>query len=94
MFSIFSLAISVGAAWFGFFSTRRFVRERLRYVDGAQSAGAAVIAGLAAMLLTWPLAAMLPLVTGGTVITFGFAVGLGAKVGASDIKQGYRLRGR
>jgi hypothetical protein len=44
-------------------------------------------------LLAWPVAALLPLVTGGTALAFGLAVGLGAKAGATDLKQGYRLRG-
>lgn len=93
MFWFLSMVITMGAAWFGYGTARRFVRERLRYVDGAQGPGAAMIAGVGATLLAWPVAALLPLVTGGTALAFGLAVGLGAKAGATDLKQGYRLRG-
>lgn len=93
MLGILSLAISLGAAWFGYGTARRFVRERLRYVDGAQTSGAAIVAGLGATLVAWPVAALLPLVTGGTALAFGLAVGLGTRAGATDVKQGYRLRG-
>lgn len=93
MFWFLSMVITMGAAWFGYGTARRFVRERLRYVDGAQTAGAAIIAAIGATVLAWPVAALLPLVTGGTAIAFGLAVGLGAKAGATDLKQGYRLRG-
>ncbi len=93
MLGFLSLVISLGAAWFGYGTARRFVRERLRYVDAALTGGAAVVAGVAATLVAWPVAALLPLVTGGTALAFGLAVGLGARAGATDVKQGYRLRG-
>lgn len=93
MFGILSLAISLGAVWFGYGTARRFVRERLRYVDGALSGGAAIAAGVGAALVAWPIAWLLPLISGGTALAFGLAVGLGTRAGASDIKHGYRLRG-
>lgn len=93
MLGILSVVISFGAIWFGYGTARRFVRERLRYVDGALSSGAAIAAGVGAALVAWPIAWLLPLVSGGTAIAFGIAVGLGTRAGASDIKHGYRLRG-
>lgn len=93
MLGILSVVISLGAVWFGYGTARRFVRERLRYVEGALSSGAAVVAGVGAALVAWPVAWLLPLVSGGTAIAFGIAVGLGTRAGASDIKHGYRLRG-
>ena len=93
MLWLLSMVITMAAAWFGYGTARRFVRERLRYVDGAQTGGAAIVAGLGATILAWPVAALLPLVTSGTAVAFGLAVGLGTKAGASDVKQGYRLRG-
>ena len=42
MFGLITLAISLAASWFGYSTARRFVRERLRYVDAAQSPGAAL----------------------------------------------------
>ncbi len=91
MFGIITLAIALGASWFGYGAARRFVRDRLRYVEGALSPGAAVIAGLGAAVILSPLAWLLPLVTGGTAIAFGLGVGLGTRAGASDVRRGYRI---
>lgn len=91
MLGFLSLVITLGAAWFGYGTARRFVRERLRYVEGALTGGAAIAAGIGAFVVAYPIAWLLPLVTGGTAIAFGLAVGLGTKAGASDVKHGYRL---
>jgi hypothetical protein len=91
MLGLLSLAISLGAVWFGYGAARRFVRERLRYVDGALTGGAAIVAGLGAAVLAWPIAWLVPLISGGTAVAFGIAVGLGTRAGASDVKHGYRL---
>ena len=92
MFGILSIVISLGAAWFGYGTARRFVRERLRYVEGALTSGAAIVAAVGATVIAWPVAWLLPLVGGGTALAFGIAVGLGTRAGASDVKTGYQLR--
>jgi len=91
MLGLLSLAITLGAAWFGYGTARRFVRERLRYVEGALSAGAAVVAALGAAIIAWPVVWLLPLVGGGTALAFGISVGLGARAGASDVKRDYHI---
>lgn len=91
MLGLLSLVISLVAAWLGYGGARRFVRERLRYVEGALSGGGAVIAGLGAFVIATPVVWLLPIVTGGTALAFGLAVGLGVRAGASDVRQGYRL---
>ena len=91
MFGIITLVLALGAAWFGYGTARRFVRDRLRYVDSALSPGAAIAAGIGGAILLAPLAWLLPLVTGGTAIAFGLGVGLGARAGAGDVKRGYRI---
>jgi hypothetical protein len=68
--------------------TRRFVRDRLRYVDVVQKAIAPVLAGAAVMIVCLPVVAFLPLVGVGTAITAGLAVGLGVSAGVRDIKSG------
>lgn len=90
MLGILSLAITLGAAWFGYDVARRFVRDRLRYVEAALTPGAALIAGIGAAVVLSP-AVWLPLVTGGTVIATALGIGLGARAGASDVKRGYRI---
>ena len=91
MFGLIGLAIAFGVSWFGYSTARRFVRERLRYVDAAHSPGAAVMAGLVAAIVAYPVAWILPIVGAGTAIGFGLGTGLGARAGASDVKRGYRI---
>lgn len=98
MFGLITLAISLAASWFGYSTARRFVRERLRYVDAAQSPGAALGAGLGAALigglLVTPIG-WIPLIGNlvgtGTAIVFGIGTGLGTRAGAADIKRGYHI---
>jgi len=91
MIGIIALALALGASWFGYGTARRFVRERLRYVESALTPGAAIVAGIGASLLLSPLAWLLPLVTAGTAIAFGLGVGLGVRAGAGDVKRGYHI---
>lgn len=91
MWALISLALALGAGWFGYGAARRFVRERLRYVESALTPGAAVLAGIGAAIVLSPAAWLLPLVTAGTAISFGLGVGLGTRAGATDVKRGYRI---
>jgi hypothetical protein len=89
--TLISLALAFGVSWFGFSTARRFVRERLRYVDAALSPGAAIVAALGAALVAYPVAWLLPFVGAGTAVVFGLGVGLGSRAGASDVRRGYRI---
>ena len=91
MYALIALALALGASWWGYGTARRFVRERLRYVESAHTPGAAVLAGVGAAIVLAPLAWLLPLVSGGTAIAFGLGVGLGARAGATDAKRGYQI---
>lgn len=68
--------------------TRRFVRDRLRYVESARKAIMPWLAGGAAALVAAPVVFFLPIVGVGTALTVGAAVGLGVANGARDIKRG------
>lgn len=69
-------------------STRRFVRNRLRYVDAVQKGIAPWAAGGAAFLAGLVIVPLLPVVGVGTAITAALAVGSGVAAGARDIRQG------
>lgn len=69
-------------------STRRFVRNRLRYVDAVQKSIAPWAAGGAAFLAGSAVVGLLPIVGVGTALTAAFAVGSGVAAGARDIRQG------
>ena len=81
------LALSVAAAIGGFVLARRFVQQRLRFVDGIRSPVAPFVAGLVAGLIAWP-AALLPIVTTATAAIFGIGAGLGTASGIKALKRG------
>lgn len=92
MFSmLIGFAVAVLLATFLVRTSRRFVRTRLRYVDGVQRTLAPWMAGGAVFLLGWMLAPLLPFFGVGTALTAGLAVGTGVAAGARDIREGSGL---
>lgn len=88
MIEYIALAATIGATVAGHVGARRFVRERLRFVDAVQRRRAPWIAGAAALLLAVPFAWALPLVGFGSALLFGAAVGTGVAYGARDVRRG------
>ncbi len=88
MFSFITMLIAVLAVVLGYSGARRFVRDRLRYVDGAQKGTAPIVAGIVAFLIALPVVWLVPLVGIGTAIAFAVSVATGVAVGARDIKSG------
>ncbi len=80
-------AVSAAATLFGFLVARDFVRRRLRFVDAVRSPAAPWLAGLAAAVIAWPVAA-LPLVTTATTTLFGIGAGLGTASGVKALRRG------
>jgi hypothetical protein len=89
--TLVSIAISLAVTTAGFAVARRYVRDRLKFVDAIHTMKAPIIAGLVGWAIFMPLT-MFPLIGVGTAIVFGLSVGLGVRAGAKDIKIG-RLSG-
>lgn len=87
MLGLLELAVSIAAVFVGYTQSRTFVRERLRYVDLAQSPLAPLLAGFGAAIIASPIVALLPLVGGGTAIAFGVSVGVGVVNGQRDVRR-------
>ena len=86
MFEILTLgATAVAAAW-GYMQSRRFVRNKLRYVDAGQRPVTPIVAGSLAAAAGVLLAAF-PFITIPMGLIFGASVGLGVFHGARDVKQ-------
>lgn len=86
MFELIVL-IALAAVPLGAFAfTRRFVRDRLRYVDAVQKKRAALLAGGVAAVAAVPVVALLPIVGAGTALLFGGGVGFGVYKGARDVR--------
>ena len=87
MFAMITLAAAAAATFFGYTQSRRFVRNRLRFVDKVHGSGVPAIAGVAALVVALPVTAMLPLVGFGTALLFGVGVGTGVAAGRNDIRH-------
>lgn len=89
---MFTMLLSIAVATvLGFVlhgTARKFVRNRLRYVDAAQRTLTPYLAGGAAFLAGCFVVPFLPLVGIGTALTAGLAIGTGVAAGARDIRQG------
>ena len=83
------IAIAFSAALFGFIASRRFVENRLRYVDAAQSPFAPFLAGGAAAILAGLVFSIpfLPLVGLGTAVAFGIGVFSGVASGGRENRR-------
>ena len=92
MFQLIALGVTFGSAFIGFFGSRRFVRDRLRFVDAVQNRGVPLLAALGAAIVAAPIVWLLPIVGGGTALLFGASVGLGVSAGVKDVRRAdYRL---
>jgi len=98
MWGLLTLAATFAVSWISYGTARRFVRERLRYVEAALKPTAAIVAGIVALVVAWPVIGLLhiipllgSLVGGGTALVFGLSVGLGVNAGAKDVRNGFVL---
>lgn len=91
MLDLLAFAATVAAGAFGYLTSRRFVRDRLKFVEAAQTLRAPIIAGLVAWAVAMPLVWLLPLVGPGAALLFGVSVGMGVRAGAKDIRTDRRI---
>lgn len=87
MFELLISLVLVAVAFGGFVTARRFVRDRLRYVDAVQRSSSPWLAGIGTTLAALPVVWILPVVGLGTAVMLGASVGLGVARGLSDIRR-------
>jgi hypothetical protein len=87
MFRWLAAGLVLLAGVVGFVVAKRFVRNRLRFVDAVRSPFAPWIAGALAALVAWPIS-LLPLVTTTMTTVFGIGAGLGTASGVKALKRG------
>lgn len=88
MFTLIAFVIATLAAIFGYSAAKKFVRDRLRFVDGAHKPYTPIIAGIAAYLIAIVVVGLLPIVGFGTAIAFGLSVAFGTAAGSREVKSG------
>jgi len=87
VFQFIGFAATVAATVFGYIAARRFVEQKLRYVDSIHTLKAPIVAGVVAALVAAPIVWLLPLVGGGTAIMFGASVALGVSNGSREVRK-------
>jgi len=90
MFEMLILGATGAGLYATFMQTRRFVTDRLRFVDAAQRNSAPWIAGIGATLVATPifagLLAFLPAIGGLTALAFGVTIGAAVRSGQKQVK--------
>ncbi len=81
------LLVAGGASLYMFMKSRKFVRERLRFVDAIRSPFAPLAAGVVALLAASPVVLVLPFFGKLTAILLGLGVGAGVSAGAKDTRR-------
>ncbi|HVX39340.1 MAG TPA: hypothetical protein VHB25_07170 [Gemmatimonadaceae bacterium] len=85
--SVISLVVAAGVTLFGYWQSRQFVQNRLRYVDAVHKSAVPILAGIGAALIALPIVALLPLVGTGTALLFGAGVATGVSSGRREIRR-------
>ncbi len=82
------MATGTGAAtlW-GYLKSRRFVRERLRFVGAAHTPAAPFVAGSLAALIAIPVVSIVPIIGIPTALIFGIGIGAGVHHGSRDNRK-------
>lgn len=87
MFELIGLMALGALVYAGYSGARRFVRERLRYVDAVQKRFVPLLAGTATATVIMPVTWILPFVGFGTAVLMGLGVGVGVARGAADVRR-------
>lgn len=90
MIELLILGAAAGGIGAGYAKARRFVRERLRFVDAVQRPGVPLVVGMLGAVAAAPVVWLLPVIGGGTALVFGTGLGLAVRHGARDLRRGDR----
>ena len=82
------ILLTTAVGLFGYLMARNFVRNRLRFVDGAHKPAAPFIAGIGAYLIALVVVGLLPIVGWGTAAAFALSVAFGTAAGSRQVKSG------
>jgi len=88
MWGLISTLASVAIATFGYWQARKYVQNKLRFVDAVHSPIAPLIAGICAALVISPIT-FVPLLGfgAGTALLFGAGVAVGVVSGARNVRK-------
>lgn len=81
------LLITGVASITGYITVKRFVQNRLRFVDAIHKRYLPALAGVLATGIALPIVAPLPIIGIGTALLFGIGVGSGLAAGQRGLKR-------
>lgn len=87
MFQFISLLLTLSVVYWGYTTARRFVRDRLRFVEGARKPHIPFVVTFAILAVTIPVAWLLPFVGVGSALALGLGVGVGVAAGGRDLRR-------
>lgn len=87
MFAFISLLLTLTVVYYGYTTARRFVRDRLRFVEGARKPHIPFVVAMAVLAVTIPVAWILPFVGVGSALALGAGVGAGVAAGGRDLRR-------
>ena len=76
--------VALGIGGYGYFKSRRFVREKLRFVEIVHKPAAPVAVGVATGVAAGVVVSVLPVVGVVTAVVAGVSIGMGVSHGAKD----------
>ena len=71
----------------GYITVKRFVQNRLRFVDGVHKRHVPALAGALATGVALPVVGLLPIIGVPTALLFGIGVGAGTAAGRRELKR-------
>jgi hypothetical protein len=88
VFHFIGILASIAIAGFGYWQARKFVQNKLQYVDAVHTPMAPLIAGIGAAVIISPIT-LLPILGFhlGTAALFGAAVAVGVVNGARNVRK-------
>lgn len=81
------LLITGVASIAGYIATKRFVQNRLRFVDAVHKRHVPLLAGALATGVALPVVGLLPIVGFPSAVIFGIGIGAGAAAGRRELKR-------
>ena len=87
MIQFISLMLTLSVVYFGYKKTHLFVRDRLRFVEGARKPHIPFVVAFGVLAVAVPLAWLLPFVGVGSAVALSLGVGAGVAAGARDLRR-------
>ena len=87
MLTLIGIAVALTATALSYRFARRFVGNRMRFVDSVHTRKAPLLAGAATAVVLLPVVGLLPVIGAGTAVLVGAGVAAGVAGGSRDARD-------